>query len=84
MKITVNIDVTPDEARRFLGLPDINNWEKFQEQLMANAGQALRESGQSQMADMVQAAMQPMIMYQNWVQAMMNGTEGGDNPEKKS
>ena len=33
MKITVNVDCTPDEARAFLGLPDI---KPLQEAFMAN------------------------------------------------
>ncbi len=75
MKITVNVDITPDEARRFLGLPDVANLEKFQENMLENAQAYLRDSGQPQMADLVTAAMQPMIVYQNWLQTMMNGSK---------
>lgn len=32
MKITIDVDCTPDEARRFLGLPDV---APMQEALMA-------------------------------------------------
>jgi Family of unknown function (DUF6489) len=31
MKITVNVDCTPDEARQFMGLPDV---KPFQEEMM--------------------------------------------------
>ncbi len=84
MKVTIDIDMTPDEARRFLGLPDIGNMEKFQEQLMTNAQQFLRESGQNQMADIVTSAMQPMVAYQNWLQSMMNRPASGDSTGDKS
>ncbi len=32
MKITINVDCTPDEARRFMGLPDV---APLQESMMA-------------------------------------------------
>lgn len=31
MKVNVNVDCTPDEARRFLGLPDV---QPFQDEMM--------------------------------------------------
>ncbi len=31
MKITVNVDCTPEEARKFMGLPDV---QAFQEEMM--------------------------------------------------
>ena len=36
MKFTINIEATPDEAREFLGLPDVKQaQEKFMEQIEA-------------------------------------------------
>ena len=34
MKITVDVDITPEELRRFIGLPNV---EKLQEQILSNA-----------------------------------------------
>lgn len=78
MKVTIDIDVTPEEARRFLGLPDV---ERLQEQLLANAQEYLRDSGNPQVADFIQAAAQPMLAYQAWLQKMFGqGREGaGDS-----
>ncbi len=41
MKVTINIDCTPEEARRYMGLPDVAPMQEamlkeMQEQMMAN------------------------------------------------
>lgn len=70
MKITVDVDITPEELRSFLGLPNV---EKLQEQMLSKAQDYLKDAGQSQYADLVSGAMQPLFAYQNWVQKMMTG-----------
>lgn len=70
MKISVDVDITPEELRRFLGLPNV---EKIQQEMVKNAQKYLKESGQSQYKDIVSSAMQPMMAYQNWLQRMMTG-----------
>jgi hypothetical protein len=70
MKISVDVDITPEELRRFLGLPNV---EKIQQELLKNAQKYLKESGQSQYQDIVSSAMQPMMAYQSWLQRMMSG-----------
>ena len=55
MKITINVDCTPDEARRYMGLPDVAPMQEamlkeMQEQMMANV-----------------KAMQPAEMMQTWM-----------------
>ena len=45
MKITVNVECTPEEARRFLGLPDV---------------QPLQDAVMQQMQDRIMASMQAM------------------------
>ena len=77
MKITVDVDVTPQELRDFLGLPNV---EKIQAQLVQNAEKYLKESGAGQYGDLISSAMQPMLAYQQWLQRMMTG---GDNRENK-
>lgn len=81
MKVTIDIDMTPDEARRFLGLPDTARLESFQDQMLNNAQEYLKEQGQTQMADLVTAAMQPMIVYQNWLQTLAGGGKTDDKKD---
>lgn len=72
MKITVDVDVTPQELREFLGLPNV---EKIQTQLVKNAEAYLKEASGSQYGDFIAMAMQPMLAYQQWLQRMMTGGE---------
>lgn len=54
MKVTVNIDCTPEEARAFLGLPDITPMQK-----------AMMEQMQERMQSTL-AAMEPETMIKTW------------------
>lgn len=82
MKITVNVDITPEELRRFLGLPNV---EGLQEEMLRMAQQQLTESGQKTFNDMITGAVQPMLAYQQWLQRIMLGaaSEEGSAGEKK-
>jgi len=71
MKITVDIDITPEELRQFIGLPNV---EKLQEQILQNAQIYLKESGGGQYGELIATAMQPMMAYQQWIQKMMGKT----------
>jgi hypothetical protein len=71
MKITVDIDITPEELRQFIGLPNV---EKLQEQILQNAQTYLKESGGGQYGELIATAMQPMMAYQQWIQKMMGKT----------
>ena len=55
MKITVNIDCTPEEARTFFGLPDIR---PMQERLIKETEQRIRAGLQ---------AMSPEAAMQSWM-----------------
>jgi hypothetical protein len=55
LKITVNIDCTPEEARAFFGLPDVRS---MQERLVKEMEQRLSASLQ---------AMSPESMLQSWM-----------------
>lgn len=85
MKITVDVDVTPQELREFLGLPNV---EKIQKEFLKNAEKYLKESESGQYGDIIAAAVQPMMAYQQWLQRMMtgSGTSSGSasrsNPSK--
>jgi hypothetical protein len=55
MKITINIDCTPEEARRYMGLPDVAPMQEamlkeMQERMMANI-----------------TSMQPAEMMKTWM-----------------
>jgi hypothetical protein len=68
MKITVNVDITPEEAREFLGLPNV---EKLQEHLMTMAQEQFRENGAEKFNEFVSNAFEPMMGYQKWLQGFM-------------
>ncbi len=61
MKITFDIDCTPDEARRFLGLPDV---AAMQETLMADLEERLKTS---------MASMEPEALLKTWLPAGVEG-----------
>jgi hypothetical protein len=63
MKITMNVDCTPEEARAFLGLPDVR---PMQEQLMKEV--------QDRMAANI-SAMGPEAMLKTFLPATLKGFE---------
>ncbi|WP_439816646.1 DUF6489 family protein [Zavarzinia sp. CC-PAN008] len=67
MKISIDIDVTPKEAREFLGLPDV---EAVQQRLMADAEERLRS---------YMKAMEPEAVIKTWLPA---GIQGFDTLQK--
>jgi hypothetical protein len=67
MNITINVDCTPEEARRFMGLPDVAPMQeemlkKIQDQMMANV-----------------TSMQPAELMRAWLPA---GFEGWQEMQK--
>lgn len=65
MKVTVNIDCTPQEARSFLGLPDV---EPMQELIMAEMTKRAKENMDS-LAD-------PERLVENWMTMGGKSMEG--------
>ena len=63
MKITMNVECTPEEARAFLRLPDV---KPMQEQLMQEV--------QERMAANIRA-MEPEAMLRTWLPATLKGFE---------
>lgn len=61
MKVTFDIDCTPEEARKFLGLPDV---APMQEALMKQLEDQLHENMRS---------MDPETMLKTWLPATMQG-----------
>lgn len=63
MKVTVNVDCSPEEARVFLGLPNV---QPMQEALMKELEERIREN---------MRAMSPETMLQTWLPASLQGAE---------
>lgn len=63
MKISVDIDCTPEEARAFLGLPDV-----------APLQQAVMEDVQKRVMENL-SAMDPETLISTWIPAGMQGFE---------
>ncbi|MBO6556434.1 MAG: hypothetical protein JJ921_17700 [Pseudomonadales bacterium] len=80
MKITIDFDVTPEELRQFLGLPNV---EGLQEEMLKAAQKQMAESGQTMFNEMVTGAVQPMLAYQQWLQRMMTGNVRPDHADDK-
>ena len=63
MKITINVDCTPEEARHFFGLPDVKPMQD-----------ALMQQIQDRMSANLQA-MEPEAMLKTWLPASLQGFE---------
>ncbi|TQV79828.1 DUF6489 family protein [Denitrobaculum tricleocarpae] len=63
MKISVDIDCTPEEARAFLGLPDVAPLQK-----------AVMDDVQKRVMDNL-SAMDPETLLTTWIPAGMQGFE---------
>lgn len=82
MKVTIEVDCTPEEARRFIGLPDIT---AVQDRMVAEMEEKLREA---------MNGMDPEAMLKSWMPGTMQGFEqmqkafwsqmgmGGNDPDK--
>lgn len=63
MKITVNVDMTPEEARTFLGLPDV---KPMQDAIMKEVESSMRQA--LQITD-------PETLFKTWLPAGLAGVE---------
>ncbi len=63
MKFTVDVDCTPEEARAFLGLPDV---KPMQDALMKQVQERMTAS---------LSAMEPEAMLKTWLPAGVQGME---------
>lgn len=63
MKVTIDIDCTPEEARTFMGLPDV---KPMQEAMMQEVEDRMRANLQ---------AMDPETMFKTWLPAGMQSFE---------
>jgi hypothetical protein len=67
MKVTVNVECSPEEARAFLGLPDV---APMQEALMAELEQQLRAN---------MKAMSPENLLKTWMPSSLGNVEQAQN-----
>jgi len=89
MKIQVEIECTPEEARSFIGLPDVGKANDIYIDTVSKAMKGVTNPDQlqdfaKQLAPMGQMGMK---LFQNLVGASMNaagGAEAGKGPTKKS
>ena len=63
MKITINVDCSPEEARSFLGLPDVKPMQTAMMEEVENRMRANME------------AMDPEILMKTWLPAGIEGFE---------
>lgn len=63
MKVTIDIDCTPEEARRFLGLPDLG---PMQDRMLAEVSRRMKSNLES---------MDPETLMKTWLPAGLQGLE---------
>lgn len=86
MKVNIELDLTPEEARRFFGLPDITPlqeqiMERIQDQIKASADPAYLGKLASQM---VTGGMQSVDSFQRAFLDMMSGASKSKSSRKQS
>lgn len=82
MKVHVEIDCTPEEARRFMGLPDVAKANDVYVDMVANAMKGVKSPDQlrdyaQQLAPMGQLGMK---MFQTFMESAAKAKAGGDAP----
>lgn len=82
MKINVNVDCTPDEARQFMGLPDV---QPFQEEMMKIMRGKTIENMKMMEPDRLMQMWGPMMnqgvgQMNDFFKAVMTGAAGNMKP----
>ena len=82
MKVHIEIDCTPEEARTFMGLPDISKANTVYVDTMAKAMKGVSDVGQlqeyaKQMAPMGQIGLK---LFQNFMESASAANTGGKGP----
>ena len=83
MKINVEIDCSPDEARRFMGLPDV---EKANAVYVDAFAKAMKGAGNVEQMQEYAKQLAPMgqmglKMFQSFVEGARKASEQGNEPE---
>ena len=85
MKITIEIDCTPEEARSFMGLPDVSAANNVYVENLTEAMRGVSDPGQLQqyasaLAPMGQVGLK---LFQNFVEGGMKMAAGGAGGSSK-
>jgi len=85
MKVTIEIDCTPDEARRFMGLPDVDKANAIYIDTMAKAMKGVSNVDQlqdfaKQLAPMGQLGMN---LFQQFLEKGPGAFGGSSKPRKR-
>lgn len=83
MKVNVEIDCTPEEARRFMGLPDVSQANEIYVDAISNAMKGVSSVEQLQEFARTIAPMGQMGMkiFQSFVEAGTSGESGKNKPK---
>lgn len=86
MKVHIEIDCTPEEARTFMGLPDISKANSVYVDTMAKAMKGVTNPDQlqeyaQQLAPMGQVGLK---LFQNFVEGSMKAGAAASSPKGKS
>lgn len=84
MKITIEIDCTPEEARNFMGLPDVSAANNVYVENLTAAMRGVSDPGQLQqyasaLAPMGQVGLK---LFQNFVESGMKAAAGSSGSKK--
>ena len=84
MKITIEIDCTPEEARSFMGLPDVSAANNVYVENLTAAMRGVSDPGQLQqyasaLAPMGQVGLK---LFQNFVESGMKAAAGSSGSKK--
>lgn len=85
MKVTVEVDCTPEEARRFLGLPDVSKANDVYVDTIAKAMQGVSSVDQLQTYVKQLAPMREigLKLFQNFMEQGASGGFGGTRKPAK-
>jgi len=79
MKVTINIDCSPEEARSFFGLPDVKAvQDEIMRQMVERMKGGFTDRDMAEMTKMMMSGVQGMEQFQKlfWSQ-FTGGTKGG-------
>jgi hypothetical protein len=84
MKVNIEIDMTPEEARRFMGLPDVT---KLNDQFVSEMGKRMKtmmEDPETAMKAWVSLGGQGMEQFQRFVWDSARRVAGSRKPSDKA
>ncbi len=80
MKINVEVDLTPEEMRRLMGLPDV---QVFHEQMLESFSENLQSSQEQRDEFMRNMFVNSMAPWQNFFALMAGASQSSDNSSNK-